>query len=172
MTPHIRRKRGYDIVLLLATIRAKWIADTYLDEVKQVNSVRNMLGFTGYLHWNDTKRLVSFKEVVWEWLQRIYIHELYNIYGVETIIRVGSCGGIREDVNVGDMLYAIFSHTDNAMTSKFFNGTFCVSYRAFVKKIYGVIFICAYAVLLYQVIGFIIQMKTGGKNNKIRHTCS
>ena len=61
------------------------------------------------------------------------IHELYNIYGVETIIRVGSCGGIREDVNVGDIV-VVFSHTDNAMTSKFFNGTFCPSHRAFIRR--------------------------------------
>ena len=107
MTPHIEAKKGdySDIVLLPGDpLRAKWIADTYLDEVKQVNSVRNMLGFTGYLHWNDTKRLVSVQGGGMGMASNaIYIHELYNIYGVETIIRVGSCGGIREDVNVGQL---------------------------------------------------------------------
>ncbi|BCU99291.1 MAG: hypothetical protein CM15mV27_0100 [Caudoviricetes sp.] len=52
MTPHIEAKKGdySDIVLLPGDpLRAKWIAETYLDEVKQVNSVRNMLGFTGEL---------------------------------------------------------------------------------------------------------------------------
>ena len=40
-------------------LRAKWIAETYLHDVRQVNGVRNMLGFTGVLDWNDEKRLVS-----------------------------------------------------------------------------------------------------------------
>ena len=69
MTPHIEAKKGdySDIVLLPGDpLRAKWIADTYLDEVKQVNSVRNMLGFTGYLHWNDERSVCPFKGVVWE----------------------------------------------------------------------------------------------------------
>ena len=131
MTPHIEAKKGdySDIVLLPGDpLRAKWIAETYLDEVKQVNSVRNMLGFTGYLNWNDSKRLVSVQGGGMGMASNaIYIHELYNIYGVETIIRVGSCGGIREDINVGDIVVASSAHTDNAMTSKFFNGTFCPS---------------------------------------------
>jgi len=131
MTPHIEAKKGdySDIVLLPGDpLRAKWIADTYLDEVKQVNSVRNMLGFTGYLHWNDTKRLVSVQGGGMGMASNaIYIHELYNIYDVQTIIRIGSCGGIREDINVGDIVVATSAHTDNAMTNSFFKGTFCPS---------------------------------------------
>ena len=130
-TPHIEAKKGdySDIVLLPGDpLRAKWIADTYLDEVKQVNSVRNMLGFTGYLHWNDTRRRVSVQGGGMGMASNaIYIHELYNIYDVQTIIRVGSCGGIREDINVGDLVVASSAHTDNAMTNTFFNGTFCPS---------------------------------------------
>ena len=84
MTPHIEAKKGdySDIVLLPGDpLRAKWIADTYLDEVKQVNSVRNMLGFTGYLHWNDREGLCPFKEVVWEWLptQSIYMNSIISM---------------------------------------------------------------------------------------------
>ena len=62
MTPHIEAKSGdyADIVLLPGDpLRAKWIADTYLHEVKQVNSVRNMLGFTGILEWNDRSMPIS-----------------------------------------------------------------------------------------------------------------
>ena len=54
----------------------------------------------------------------------IYIHELYNIYDVQTIIRVGSCGGISKDLNVGDIVVATTAHTDNAMTNNFNNGIF------------------------------------------------
>ena len=131
MTPHIEAKKGdySDIVLLPGDpLRAKWIADTYLDEVKQVNSVRNCLGFTGYLHWNDSKRLVSVQGGGMGMASNaIYIHELYKFYDVETIIRVGSCGGIHKDLSVGDIVVATTAHTDNAMTKNFIDGTFCPS---------------------------------------------
>ena len=140
MTPHIEAKKGdySDVVLLPGDpLRAKWIADTYLDEVKQVNSVRNMLGFTGYLNWNDSKRLLSVQGGGMGMASNaIYIHELYNIYGVETIIRVGSCGGIHPDLEVGDIVVASSAHTDNAMTSKFFNGTFCPSATEYLLRRY------------------------------------
>lgn len=122
MTPHIEAKKGdySDIVLLPGDpLRAQWIADTYLDEVKQVNGVRNCLGFTGYLHWNDSKRLVSVQGGGMGMASNaIYIHELYNFYDVQTIIRVGSCGGISKDLKVGDVVVATTAHTDNAMTKK------------------------------------------------------
>jgi purine-nucleoside phosphorylase len=57
----------------------------------------------------------------------IYIHELYNFYDVQTIIRVGSCGGIHKDLNVGDIVVATTAHTDSAMTKDFIEGTFCPS---------------------------------------------
>ena len=130
-TPHIEAKKGdySDIVLLPGDpLRAQWIADTYLDEVKQVNGVRNCLGFTGYLHWNDSKRLVSVQGGGMGMASNaIYIHELYNFYDVQTIIRVGSCGGIHKDLNVGDIVAATTAHTDSAMTKDFIDGTFCPS---------------------------------------------
>ena len=140
MTPHLEAKKGdySDIVLLPGDpLRAKWIAETYLDDVRQVNGVRNMLGFTGYLNWNDSKRLVSVQGGGMGMASNaIYIHELYNFYDVQTIIRVGSCGGIREDINVGDIVVASSAHTDNAMTSKFFNGTFCPSATEYLLRRY------------------------------------
>ena len=130
-TPHIEAKKGdySDIVLLPGDpLRAQWIADTYLDEVKQVNGVRNCLGFTGYLHWNDTKRRVSVQGGGMGMASNaIYIHELYNFYDVQTIIRVGSCGGIHKELNVGDIVAATTAHTDSAMTKDFIDGTFCPS---------------------------------------------
>ena len=123
MTPHIEAKAGdyADIVLLPGDpLRAKWIADTYLNDVKQVNSVRNMLGFTGILEWNDRSMPISVQGGGMGMASNgIYIHELYKIYGVETIIRVGSCGGIHPLLDVGDIVAATTAHTDNAMTKKF-----------------------------------------------------
>ena len=131
MTPHIEAKKGdySDIVLLPGDpLRAKWIADTYFEDVKQVNGVRNCLGFTGYINWNDSKRRISVQGGGMGMASNaIYIHELYNVYDVQTIIRVGSCGGISSDVKVGDIVVATTAHTDNAMTKNFINGTFCPS---------------------------------------------
>jgi len=122
MTPHLEAKHGdYAKIVLLPgdPLRAKWIADTYLQEVRQVNGVRNMLGFTGVLDWNDERMTISVQGGGMGMASNgIYIHELYNIYNVETIIRVGSCGGISKKLKVGDIVAATTAHTDNAMSKK------------------------------------------------------
>lgn len=140
MTVHLEAKKGdyADIVLLPGDpLRAKWIADTYLEEVNQVNGVRNCLGFTGYLNWNDKRILLSTQGGGMGMASNaIYIHELYNNYNVNTIIRVGSCGGISDDVNVGDIVAATTASTDSNMTKDLIPGyTFCpsVTYRLLEK---------------------------------------
>ena len=119
-TPHNEAIPGdYAPIVLLPgdPLRAKWIADTYLEEVRQVNSVRNMLGYTGYLKWNDKEIYISVQGGGMGMASNaIYIHELYKVYDVEKIIRVGSCGGIHKDLNVGDIVAATTAHTDSAMT--------------------------------------------------------
>ena len=126
MTPHLEAKIGdyADVVLLPGDpLRANWIAETYLDDVKQVNKVRNMLGFTGYY---KNKRVSVQGGGMGMASNAIYIHELYNFYHVKTIIRVGSCGGISKQLKVGDIVVATTAHTDNAMTKKFAD-TLCPS---------------------------------------------
>ena len=79
MTPHLNAKKGdySDVVLLPGDpLRAKWIADTYLENVRQVNNVRNMLGFTGELKWND--RLLQISVQWWYRQTNAILHELYN----------------------------------------------------------------------------------------------
>ena len=130
MTVHLEAKEGdyADIVLLPGDpLRAKWIADTYFEDVIQVNGVRNCLGFTGYLNWNDKKIKISTQGGGMGMPSNgIYIHELYNTYKVETIIRVGSCGGISENVEIGDIIAATTASTDSNMTKNFIPGyTFC-----------------------------------------------
>lgn len=118
MTPHIEAKLGdYAPIVLLPgdPLRAKWIAETYLSNVKQVTRVRNMLGFTGTYKGKDISVQGGGMGMA---SNGIYIHELYNIYNVETIIRVGSCGGISKDLKVGDIVAATTAHTDNAMSKK------------------------------------------------------
>lgn len=95
MTPHLEAKIGdyADTVLMPGDpLRAKWIADTYLSHVQQVNSVRNCLGFTGTY---EGKTISVQAGGMGQPSNSIYITELFDVYNVQTIVRVGSCGGIR-----------------------------------------------------------------------------
>jgi purine-nucleoside phosphorylase len=115
MTPHIEAKKGdyADTVLLPGDpLRAKWIAETFLINPVQVNAVRNCLGYTG----NYKGKKISVQAGGMGMASNsIYITELYNFYDVETIIRVGSCGGIAKQVQVGDIVAAITASTDTGM---------------------------------------------------------
>ena len=122
MTPHIEANYGdyHPIVLMPGDpLRAKWIAETYLENVKSVNTVRNCLGFSGTV--NGIKVSVQSSGMGQASLG-IYAHELYNFYGVESIIRVGSCGGISPLVNLGDVDVAMTASTDSAMTKNLASG--------------------------------------------------
>ena len=106
-TPHIEIT---DPGLLTKTVlmpgdplRAKFIADTFLKNVRQINSVRNMLGFTGeYLG----KKVTVMGSGMGMPSIGIYSYELFAFYGVENIIRIGSAGAYVEDLNVYDVLLA------------------------------------------------------------------
>ena len=116
MTPHIEATTGAyaDTVLMPGDpLRAKWIAETFLENVIQVNSVRNCLGYTGAY---KGKRVSVQASGMGQASLGIYVHELFNFYDVEKIIRVGSCGGIAPHLKVGDIVVAMSSATDNAMT--------------------------------------------------------
>ena len=91
-------------------LRAKFLADTYLTEVKQFNSVRNMLGYTG----NYTGTAVSIMgSGMGMPSMGIYSYELFSQYGVETIIRIGSCGSFRKDVCLRDIIIVQGCCTDS-----------------------------------------------------------
>ena len=116
MTPHIEAQTGayHDTVLMPGDpLRAKWIAENFLDDAVLVNSVRNCLGYSGT--YNGRKVSVQASGMGQASLG-IYVHELYNFYDVEKVIRVGSCGGIAPHLKVGDIVVAMSSATDNAMT--------------------------------------------------------
>ena len=122
MTPHIEANYGdyHPIVLMPGDpLRAKWIAETYLDNVKTVNTVRNCLGFSGTVNGINVSVQSS---GMGQASLGIYVHELYNFYGVESIIRVGSCGGISPLVNLGDVVVAMTASTDSAMTKNLASG--------------------------------------------------
>ena len=116
MTPHLEARTGAysDTVLMPGDpLRAKWIAENFLEDAVKVNSVRNCLGYTGTY---KGRRVSVQASGMGQASLGIYAHELYNFYGVEKIVRVGSCGGIAPHLKVGDVVVALSAATDNAMT--------------------------------------------------------
>ena len=100
-------------------LRAKWIAETYLDDPKCYTQVRGMLGFTG--RWRGVPVSVQGSGMGMP-SASIYTHELINDYGVRSLIRVGSCGALAEDLQLGDVIAAIGSATDSNMNRARFDG--------------------------------------------------
>jgi len=100
-----------DIVLMPGDpLRAKYIADTYLSEVKEINTVRNNLGFTGYY---KGKRLSVIASGMGIPSMGIYAYELFDYYDVKTIIRLGTCGSMNENIKVKDVLLASRSYSES-----------------------------------------------------------
>ncbi|MBM7562432.1 purine-nucleoside phosphorylase [Fusibacter tunisiensis] len=84
-------------------LRAKFIADTFLEDVVQFNSVRNVLGFTGTYKGRKISVMASGMGMP---SIGIYSYELYKFYDVENIIRIGSCGGYTADMKLYDVILA------------------------------------------------------------------
>ncbi len=105
-TPHNNAQPGdfAETVLMPGDpLRAKYIADTYLTDVKQVNGVRNMFGYTGYYKGKKVSVMGSGMGMP---SIGIYCHELYAFYGVEKIIRIGSCGAYQPQCKLFDIIIA------------------------------------------------------------------
>lgn len=105
-TPHINANPGDFAKTVLMPgdpLRAKFIAETFLENPKLVTSVRNVLGYTGTY---KGKRISVMASGMGMPSIGIYCHELYTQYGVETIIRIGSCGAYQEHINVRDIIVA------------------------------------------------------------------
>ncbi|GAA6159368.1 purine-nucleoside phosphorylase [Ruegeria sp. HU-ET01832] len=111
MTIHIGAEKGEiaETVLLPGDpYRAKWAAEMFLDDVKQVNNVRGMLGFTGT--WKGNRVTIQGSGMGMPSLS-IYVNELIRDYGAKTLIRIGSCGGMQDKVNIRDVILAMTSTT-------------------------------------------------------------
>ena len=121
-TPHIEAARGdfAETVLMPGDpLRAQALAKNHLDDVRLVNSVRNMLGFTGTYKGKPVSIMGSGMGMP---SISIYAHELFDYYAVEQIIRVGTCGGLLADMQVGDLVLASAASTDSAMNRQRFGG--------------------------------------------------
>ena len=97
-------------------LRAKFIAETYLENPVCFNTVRNMLGYTGTY---QGKRVSVMGSGMGMPSIGIYSYELYHFYDVETIIRIGSAGGIADHVHVRDVVIGIGACTDSNYGSQF-----------------------------------------------------
>ena len=98
-----------DVVVMSGDpLRAKYIAEHFLDEYKMVNDVRNMYGFTGYY---KGKRVTIFSHGMGIPSIGIYAYELFKFYDVKKIIRVGTCGTIHRDVKLRDVILATSAYS-------------------------------------------------------------
>ena len=118
-TPHIGAQLGEiaeTVIMAGDPLRAKFMAEKFLENPVQFNSVRGMLGFTGM---HDGKRVSVMGHGMGIPSIGIYTYELYNFYGVKTIIRVGSAGSLHRDLHVGDLCIAIGACTNSNYGSQY-----------------------------------------------------
>lgn len=114
-TPHISAGAGDfapSVLLPGDPLRAQYIADTFLEDVREVNAVRNMLGFTGSYKGVPVSAMGTGMGIP---SASIYATELVTQYGVERLIRVGSCGGLQTDLTLRDVILAIGACTDSGV---------------------------------------------------------
>lgn len=106
-TPHIETKEkgiiAKTVLMPGDPLRAKFIAETFLEDVVQFNSVRNVLGYTGTYKGRKISVMASGMGMP---SIGIYSFELYKFYDVENIIRIGSCGGYTADMKLYDVILA------------------------------------------------------------------
>ncbi|MFC4712202.1 purine-nucleoside phosphorylase [Planococcus dechangensis] len=122
MSVHINAKKGdiADTILLPGDpLRAKYIAETFLEDVTLYNEVRNMFGYTGTY---KGKRISVQGTGMGVPSISIYVTELMQEYDVQKLIRVGTCGSIHQDVKVRDVILAQAASTDSKMNDIIFNG--------------------------------------------------
>ena len=124
MTPHNEAKKEdiSDIVLMPGDpLRAKYIADNFMEDTKVINTVRNTLGYTGYY---KGKRITVFASGMGMPSIGIYAYELFKFYAVKYIIRIGSCGAYSPDLNIFDTLLVDNSYTQGNFAHSL-DGTDC-----------------------------------------------
>jgi purine-nucleoside phosphorylase len=118
-TPHNSAKPGEIAKTVLMPgdpLRAKHVAGEYLEDARECSGVRGMLAFTGTYRGKPVSVMGSGMGAP---SMGIYSFELYSHYDVENIIRIGTCGGLRPDVDLGDILFALAASTDSAYASQY-----------------------------------------------------
>ncbi len=118
-TPHNGAKLGDIAKTVLMPgdpLRAKFIAETYLQDVVCFNTVRNMFGYTGTY---QGKKISVMGGGMGMPSIGIYSYELYNFYEVDNIIRIGSAGGISDDIHVRDVVIGMGASTNSNFASQY-----------------------------------------------------
>ncbi|MGB2739612.1 MAG: purine-nucleoside phosphorylase [Cognaticolwellia sp.] len=121
-TAHIEANNGDFAKTVLMPgdpLRAKYIAENFLDDAKCVTRVRNMFGYTGTYKGKPVSVMGSGMGIP---SISIYATELYKDYGVESIIRIGSCGAVRDDIKVRDIIIGMSASTDSNVNRSRLNG--------------------------------------------------
>ena len=126
-TPHIAAEKGEiaeRILLPGDPLRAKFIAENFLDNPKQYTSVRNILGFTGTYKGVPVSVQGTGMGIP---SISIYVHELIHEFGCKKLFRVGTCGAMHPDVHLRDVLIAQAASTDSSIIRNIFGGSinFC-----------------------------------------------
>ncbi|MCR8657240.1 purine-nucleoside phosphorylase [Paenibacillus endoradicis] len=122
MSFHIEAKVGEiaeSVLLPGDPLRAKYIAETFLEDAVCYNNVRGMLGFTGTYKGNRVSIQGTGMGMP---SASIYIHELINDYGVKNLVRIGTCGAIQHEVKIRDVIIAQAAATDSAIIRNQFPG--------------------------------------------------
>ena len=122
MSTHIAAQPGQVAPQMLMPgdpLRAKWIAETFLTDVECYTQVRGMLGFTGRYRGEPVSVQGSGMGLP---SLSIYAHELFVEYGVQTIVRVGSCGALTDELRLRDVVIASGACTDSSMNRIRFEG--------------------------------------------------
>lgn len=124
-TPHIGAQYGEiaeTVIMAGDPLRAKLMAEKFLNDAVQFNNVRGMLGFTGTY---KGKRISVMGHGMGMPSIGIYTYELFNFYGVKTIVRVGSAGAIQTDLHLGDLVIAQGACTNSNYAAQYeLPGTF------------------------------------------------
>ena len=137
-TPHISANIGdfAETVLMPGDpLRSKFVAENFLTDAKLVNNVRGVQGYTGYYNGKRVSVMASGMGMP---SISIYSHELYNFYGVNNIIRIGSAGMISRKLKIRDIVAGMSAYTNSAIGDQFhFNGHFapCASYELLTKAV-------------------------------------
>ena len=118
-TPHNHAVPGEIAPVVLMPgdpLRAQFIAEHYLDRPVCFNTVRNMLGYTGTYKGLPVSVMGSGMGMP---SIGIYSYELYHFYGVDSIIRIGSCGGLSDQVRLRDLIFVLGACTNSRYASTF-----------------------------------------------------
>ena len=135
-TPHITARKGdfaRTVLMPGDPLRSKFIAEHFLTDAVLVNNVRGVQGYTGYYQGKRVSVMASGMGMP---AIGIYSYELYNFYGVENIIRIGSAGMISQSLKVRDIVAGISAYTNSSFGRQFgFDGQLapCCSYELLEK---------------------------------------